>query len=179
MKRTAKAMNPVPVLLVDDDIEPCASLARLLGMEGFAATAVHDAEAAVYEALGNQRELIGTAPLSPVSGTAFRPFVFLCRGNVSQPANRNRLLVRKLGHKSQAASDSFHVISQRGEQQVTSLLQTRDPILAHIEGAGHGLLGFVDRVPEFPQRHFPRDQLAGAGLDLFPPLRADLLQFLF
>jgi CheY-like chemotaxis protein len=58
MKRTAKAMNPVPVLLVDDDIELCASLARLLGMEGFTATAAHDAEAAVREALSNQHELI-------------------------------------------------------------------------------------------------------------------------
>jgi two-component system, OmpR family, response regulator CpxR len=58
MKRTVKVMNPAPVLLVDDDVELCASLARLLGMEGFAATAVHDAEAAVHEVLRNQHELI-------------------------------------------------------------------------------------------------------------------------
>jgi two-component system, OmpR family, response regulator CpxR len=51
-------MNPVPILLVDDDIELCASLTRLLAMEGFAVTSVHDAEAAAREALRNEHELI-------------------------------------------------------------------------------------------------------------------------
>ncbi len=51
-------MDPVPVLLVDDDTELCASLARLLRMEGFNAAAVHDAESAVREALTNDYRLV-------------------------------------------------------------------------------------------------------------------------
>jgi len=48
----------VPVLLVDDDVELCASLTRLLGMEGFAATAVHDAESGIREALQKKYLLV-------------------------------------------------------------------------------------------------------------------------
>jgi two-component system, OmpR family, response regulator CpxR len=51
-------MNPVPVLLVDDDIELCASLARLLHMEGFTVTSVHHAESAIKEALTGNHKLV-------------------------------------------------------------------------------------------------------------------------
>ena len=51
-------MTSVPVLLVDDDIELCASLARLLRMEGFESAAVHDADAAVREALTGKYHLV-------------------------------------------------------------------------------------------------------------------------
>lgn len=51
-------MNPVPILLVDDDIELCASLGRLLHMEGFSVTAVHEANAAVNEALTGKYRLV-------------------------------------------------------------------------------------------------------------------------
>jgi len=48
----------VPVLLVDDDIELCASLTKLLAMEGFTATSVHDAESGAREALHEKYQLI-------------------------------------------------------------------------------------------------------------------------
>ena len=51
-------MEATPILLVDDDKELCAGLARLLWMEGFAATAVHDAESAIREAGKRQHELV-------------------------------------------------------------------------------------------------------------------------
>lgn len=51
-------MSPVPVLLVDDDIELCTSLARLLHMEGFEVASVHNAEAAVDESLTGKHRLV-------------------------------------------------------------------------------------------------------------------------
>lgn len=50
--------NPVPVLLVDDDVELCSSLKRLLGMEGFRVQAVHDADAGIRHALQGGFELL-------------------------------------------------------------------------------------------------------------------------
>jgi two-component system, OmpR family, response regulator CpxR len=51
-------MPAVPVLLVDDDIELCASLKRLLTIDGFEVTAVHDAESGVEQALRNKYALV-------------------------------------------------------------------------------------------------------------------------
>ncbi len=51
-------MKPVPVLLVDDDVELCSSLSRLLGMDGFSVTAVHDAESGAKEGLKEDYELV-------------------------------------------------------------------------------------------------------------------------
>jgi two-component system response regulator CpxR len=51
-------VNAIPVLIVDDDIELCASLTRLLGMDGFAVQAVHDADAGVREGLKGECQLI-------------------------------------------------------------------------------------------------------------------------
>lgn len=51
-------MNPVSVLLIDDDIELCSSLAKLLAMEGFAVRSVHNAEAALHQALQPEYRLI-------------------------------------------------------------------------------------------------------------------------
>ena len=51
-------MKLIPVLLVDDDTELCASLKRLLGMDGFDVTAVHDGEAGVQHALKGGYDLI-------------------------------------------------------------------------------------------------------------------------
>lgn len=51
-------METVSVLLVDDDLELCSSLAKLLAMDGFAVTAVHDAESGVREALSARYALI-------------------------------------------------------------------------------------------------------------------------
>ena len=51
-------MKPVPVLLVDDDVELCASLKRLLGMDGFSVTAVHDGDTGAREALMGGYELV-------------------------------------------------------------------------------------------------------------------------
>ncbi len=42
-------MELTPILLVDDDVELCASLARLLRMEGFEVSTVHNAESGVSE----------------------------------------------------------------------------------------------------------------------------------
>jgi len=51
-------MSSIPVLLVDDDTELCASLGRLLSMDGFRVTAVHDADSGIKEALGENHELV-------------------------------------------------------------------------------------------------------------------------
>jgi len=51
-------MRLIPVLLVDDDVELCSSLKKLLGMDGFAVTAVHDGEVGVQHALQGGFELV-------------------------------------------------------------------------------------------------------------------------
>jgi two-component system, OmpR family, response regulator CpxR len=51
-------VKPLPVLLVDDDVELCLSLTRLLGMDGFSVKAVHDAESGVRQALEGQYALV-------------------------------------------------------------------------------------------------------------------------
>ena len=73
------------------------------------------------------------------------PFFYLAR-QFPSPTDR-RLLTRKLSYEHQASSNSFREIPQGGKQQVSSLLQTRDSFLSHVEGVGHGLLGSVDGVP--------------------------------
>jgi len=52
------SMKSIPVLLVDDDVELCSSLKRLLGMDGFDVNAVHDGESGVRQALGEKYELV-------------------------------------------------------------------------------------------------------------------------
>jgi two-component system, OmpR family, response regulator CpxR len=51
-------MSAVPVLLVDDDVELCTSLIRLLAIDGFAVTAVHDADSGIEQALRNEYALV-------------------------------------------------------------------------------------------------------------------------
>jgi two-component system, OmpR family, response regulator CpxR len=51
-------MDLTPVLLVDDDVELCSSLKRLLGMEGFEVNAVHDGDSGVRCALEGEYELV-------------------------------------------------------------------------------------------------------------------------
>ena len=51
-------MKAIPVLLVDDDVELCASLKRLLKMDGFSVKAVHDGESGVRNALEGKYELV-------------------------------------------------------------------------------------------------------------------------
>lgn len=48
----------IPILLVDDDIELCSSLKRLLSMDGFDVKAVHDGESGVRQALNGKYELV-------------------------------------------------------------------------------------------------------------------------
>lgn len=48
----------IPVLLVDDDVELCASLKRLLGMDGFDVSAVHDGDSGVRRALEGEYALV-------------------------------------------------------------------------------------------------------------------------
>lgn len=50
---TNNGENPIPVLLIDDDVELCGLLSTLLNMEGFSTTCVHDAEAGLQHALSN------------------------------------------------------------------------------------------------------------------------------
>lgn len=52
------SMKSIPVLLVDDDVELCASLKRLLSMDGFSVKAVHDGDAGVQHALKDEYELV-------------------------------------------------------------------------------------------------------------------------
>jgi len=51
-------MKPISVLLVDDDVELCDSLKRLLGMDGFNVTVVHDGDAGVQHARKGGYELV-------------------------------------------------------------------------------------------------------------------------
>jgi DNA-binding response OmpR family regulator len=51
-------MEPIDLLLIDDDVELCASLSRLLAMDGFAVTAVHDADAGIREAASDRYQLV-------------------------------------------------------------------------------------------------------------------------
>ena len=51
-------MTTIPILLVDDDVELCSSLSRLLAMEGFSVTAVHDADTGLRHALEQAHEMI-------------------------------------------------------------------------------------------------------------------------
>jgi len=48
----------VSILLVDDDVELCCSLVRLLGMDGLSVTAVHDADSGIREALEEKYDLV-------------------------------------------------------------------------------------------------------------------------
>lgn len=51
-------MKAIPVLLVDDDVELCSSLGRLLAMDGFRAQCVHDGDSGVRHALSGEFELM-------------------------------------------------------------------------------------------------------------------------
>jgi two-component system response regulator CpxR len=51
-------VKPIAILLVDDDVELCCSLIRLLGMDGFSVTAVHDADGGIRKALEEEYDLI-------------------------------------------------------------------------------------------------------------------------
>ena len=51
-------MKSIPVLLVDDDVDLCNSLKRLLSMDGFNVRAVHDGDSGVRHALDGQYELV-------------------------------------------------------------------------------------------------------------------------
>jgi two-component system, OmpR family, response regulator CpxR len=57
-KRIKDTMAAVSVLLVDDDIELCSSLKRLLAIDGFTVTAVHNAESGIQQALRNEYGLV-------------------------------------------------------------------------------------------------------------------------
>ncbi|HVH59372.1 MAG TPA: response regulator transcription factor [Candidatus Sulfotelmatobacter sp.] len=48
----------IPVLLVDDDVELCSSLTRLLSMDGFSVKAVHDGDSGVQLALKGEYDLV-------------------------------------------------------------------------------------------------------------------------
>ena len=51
-------LEAIPVLLVDDDVELCSSLERLLEMDGFTVKAVHDGDSGVRHALEGGYELV-------------------------------------------------------------------------------------------------------------------------
>lgn len=51
-------MSAVPVLLVDDDVELCSSLKRLLAIDGFDVTAVHSAAVGIQAALRGEYALV-------------------------------------------------------------------------------------------------------------------------
>ena len=51
-------MKPIQVLLVDDDVELCHSLRRLLAMDGFNVKAVHDGGSGIRQALQGECELV-------------------------------------------------------------------------------------------------------------------------
>lgn len=51
-------MELIPILLIDDDVELCTSLARLLHMEGFKVSAVHDAESGISEGPSGRYQMV-------------------------------------------------------------------------------------------------------------------------
>jgi len=51
-------VDSIPVLLVDDDVELCSSLSRLLGMDGFSVKAAHDGDSGVRHALEGEFEIV-------------------------------------------------------------------------------------------------------------------------
>src|ERR1035438_7945547 len=51
-------MKAISVLLVDDDVELCTSLTRVLNMDGFAVTAVHDGDSGIAEAKKDRYQLV-------------------------------------------------------------------------------------------------------------------------
>ena len=51
-------LDSIQVLLVDDDVELCSSLKRLLHMDGFSVKAVHDGDSGVRHALRGEYELV-------------------------------------------------------------------------------------------------------------------------
>jgi len=51
-------MKSVPILMIDDDAELCASLARLLAMDGFQLRAVHDADSGIREGVKDDYDLV-------------------------------------------------------------------------------------------------------------------------
>ena len=55
---TTPSRKSIPILLVDDDVQLCSSLKRLLGMDGFDVKAVHDGESGVRHALEGKYELV-------------------------------------------------------------------------------------------------------------------------
>src|SRR5215469_11311867 len=55
---TGAKPKTLPILLIDDDVELCSSLSRLLAMEGFNVTSAHEAGSGVRRALQERYELI-------------------------------------------------------------------------------------------------------------------------
>jgi two-component system, OmpR family, response regulator CpxR len=51
-------MTAAPVLVIDDDVELCCALTRLLAKDGFNVTAVHDAESGIVQALNRSYSLV-------------------------------------------------------------------------------------------------------------------------
>jgi len=58
LRENTPGTKSIPVLLVDDDVELCSSLKRLLGMDGFDVKVVHDGDSGVRHALKGEYELV-------------------------------------------------------------------------------------------------------------------------
>jgi PleD family two-component response regulator len=63
-------VDSIPVLLVDDDVELCASLKRLLNMDGFDVRAVHDGDSGVRQ----NRERLGSVRIPQRGSTTLFDF---------------------------------------------------------------------------------------------------------
>jgi two-component system response regulator CpxR len=57
-RENTPSKKSIPVLLVDDDVELCSSLKRLLSMDGFDVKAVHEGDSGVQHALKGEYELV-------------------------------------------------------------------------------------------------------------------------
>jgi DNA-binding response OmpR family regulator len=57
-RENTPSMKSIPVLLVDDDVELCSLLKRLLNMDGFDVKTVHDGDSGVRHALKGEYELV-------------------------------------------------------------------------------------------------------------------------
>jgi two-component system response regulator CpxR len=76
-------MRSIRLLLIDDDVELCSSLARLMGMDGFCLDAVHDGESGVQQALRGEYNLVILDVMLP--GLGGRKVLLRIRANSRVP----------------------------------------------------------------------------------------------
>jgi len=84
----------------------------------------------------------------------------------------DRRAVREFRDKRQRPTHRFNGLPQRGNHQVRAFFELGNAVLPDAELLGHADLRELACAPEFLQRHFLRDELGRAGLNLLATGRA-------